>query len=188
MSDPTWLLIVACWLLWGAYWLAMSFRTKRTVERGGFLGYRLVALAAFGALFAVGHLLGLGTRSRLWEAGTVVELLADILVLGGAAFSVWARVTLGRNWSAEVVFKQDHELIRSGPYALVRHPIYTGLLAMALGTAIAYGRALGFALFLALCAAFWWKSRDEERVMRAHFPDEYPAYRDRVHAIVPYLL
>ena len=109
-------------------------------------------------------------------------------MLAGAAFTVWARVTLGRNWSAEVTFKQDHELIESGPYALVRHPIYTGLIAMALGTAINYGRAIGFALLLALCAGVWWKAREEEKIMTAHFADAYTEYRERVPAIIPFVL
>jgi protein-S-isoprenylcysteine O-methyltransferase Ste14 len=72
------------------------------------------------------------------------------MVVAGAAFSVWARITLGRNWSAEVTFKQDHELIESGPYALARHPIYTGGFGMGLGTAMNYGRAIGF---IVLCLA-----------------------------------
>lgn len=188
MSAAAWSAIVGCWIAWAIYWLSMSFRNKRTVERGGFLGYRLVALAVVAALFAAGRLLDVTPRSRLWESGPVLSLAATCLVLAGAAFSVWARVTLGRNWSAEVTFKQGHELIRSGPYSLARHPIYTGMLAMALGTAIAYGRAVGFVLFVALCGAFWWKARAEERLMSSHFPDAYPAYRAEVHAIVPFVL
>jgi protein-S-isoprenylcysteine O-methyltransferase Ste14 len=84
--------------------------------------------------------------------------------------------------------KEGHELIESGPYALVRHPIYTGLLAMGLGTAINYGQALGFALFLGLCGGLWWKLRQEERIMSSHFPDSYADYKSRVHAIIPFLL
>jgi protein-S-isoprenylcysteine O-methyltransferase Ste14 len=114
--------------------------------------------------------------------------VTDCIVVAGAAFTVWARITLGRNWSAEVTFKQDHELIESGPYALARHPIYTGLIVMALGTAINYGRAIGFALLLSLCGGTWWKARQEERVMSNHFPDAYAAYKTRVRAIIPFLL
>jgi len=87
-----------------------------------------------------------------------------------------------------VTFKQDHELIESGPYALVRHPIYTGLIAMALGTAIAYGRAIGFALFIGLCGGLWWKARQEERIMSRYFPDAYAEYKTRVRASIPFVL
>ena len=114
--------------------------TKRTVERGGFIGYRLAALALVVGLVAVGRLAHISPQSELWQRSLALGVASDCIVLAGAAFTVWARITLGRNWSAEVTFKQDHELIESGPYALARHPIYTGLIVMALGTAINYGR------------------------------------------------
>jgi protein-S-isoprenylcysteine O-methyltransferase Ste14 len=87
-----------------------------------------------------------------------------------------------------VAFKQDHELIESGPCALVRHPIYTGLIVMALGTAIGYGRAFGFVVLGALCSGPWWKARQEERIMSRHFPDAYADYKLRVDAIIPFVL
>lgn len=188
MNEFTSLFIGACWVAWGAYWLIMAFTTKRTVERGGSVGYRLVALALFAGVAAIGLLVHVSAQSRLWHTSPAVGVLSDCLVLAGAAFTVWARITLGGNWSAEVTFKQDHDLIESGPYALVRHPIYTGLLLMALGTAIAYGRAIGFALFVSLCGGFWWKARDEERIMSSHFPEAYAEYKTRVRAIVPFVL
>jgi protein-S-isoprenylcysteine O-methyltransferase Ste14 len=87
-----------------------------------------------------------------------------------------------------VTFKQDHELIESGPYALARHPIYTGLIAMALGTAINYGRAIGFVVLVGLCGGAWWKARQEEQIMSRHFPHAYAEYKTRVHAIIPFVL
>ena len=102
----------------------------------------------------IARLLDVSSHSRLWHTTIAVGIVTACVVLAGAAFTVWARVTLGRNWSAEVTFKHDHELIESGPYALARHPIYTGLIVMALGTAVNYGRALGFALLLACARSF----------------------------------
>jgi protein-S-isoprenylcysteine O-methyltransferase Ste14 len=166
----------------------MAFSTKRTVERRGFIGYRVAALIVLACCVAVGELLGVSAQSRLWPTTIAVGALSDCIVLAGAAFTVWARITLGRNWSAEVTFKQDHELIEAGPYALVRHPIYTGLIAMALGTAVNYGRAIGFALLLSICASVWWKARLEEQIMRRHFPDAYGEYKARVRAIIPFVL
>ena len=188
MSDLTWLLIGCCWAAWLLYWLAMARSNKRTVERGGFVGYRLVAVLVVIALVEVGRLLHVHPQSRLWQSSLALGIVGDCLVLAGAAFTVWARVTLGRNWSAEVTFKQDHELIESGPYALVRHPIYTGLILMALGTAITYGRAIGFVLLLALCGGLWWKATQEERIMSRHFPEAYAGYKARVRAIVPFVV
>jgi protein-S-isoprenylcysteine O-methyltransferase Ste14 len=188
MTRWSGILIGACWLAWLLYWLAMAIRTKPTIERGGLLGYRLVAIVLIVALVTVGRLVGVSAQSYLWHTSLALGIVSVCIVLVGAAFTVWARVTLGRNWSAEVTFKQDHELIESGPYALVRHPIYTGLIAMALGTAINYGRAIGFAVFVGLCGSLWWKARQEERIMASHFPGAYADYRARVHAIVPFVL
>lgn len=166
----------------------MAFTTKRTVERGGFVGYRLVACVLIIGWTLAARLAHVSPQSQLWRMSLVVEVLGACMVLAGAAFTVWARVTLGRNWSAEVTFKEDHELIESGPYALVRHPIYTGLILMVLGTAIDYGRIVGFALCLTLCGGLWWKARQEERIMSSHFPDAYADYKRHVRAIVPFLL
>jgi protein-S-isoprenylcysteine O-methyltransferase Ste14 len=188
MTDSTWLFIECCWIAWAVYWVIMAFTTKRTVERRGFIGYRLVALIIIVGWVAIGRLLHVSSQSQLWHTTLALGAVTDCIVLAGAAFTVWARITLGRNWSAEVTFKQDHELIESGPYALARHPIYTGLIVMALGTAVNYGRTFGFALLFALCAGLWWKARQEEWIMSRHFPDAYAAYKMRVHAIIPFVL
>jgi protein-S-isoprenylcysteine O-methyltransferase Ste14 len=188
MNDWPSLCIGFCWLAWVIYWVAMAFATKHTIERGSFFGYRLVAIVPLIVWTLAARLAHVSTQSHLWHTPPALGALSAALVIGGAAFTVWARVTLGRNWSAEVTFKEDHELIESGPYALARHPIYTGLIAMALGTAIDYGRAIGFVLCVSLCCGLWWKARAEERIMSTHFPDAYADYRRHVHAIVPYLL
>jgi protein-S-isoprenylcysteine O-methyltransferase Ste14 len=189
-EHVTWTLsfIGLCWAGWLAYWLAMAFANKRTVERAGFVGYRVVAIVAFAACAVVGRALNVSAQSRAWHTPLALALACDAIVVAGLAFTVWARIVLGRNWSAEVTFKEGHELIETGPYRLVRHPIYTGLIAMALGTTLAYGRAVGFALLVALCAALWSKARTEERVMIEHFADSYAEYRRRTHAIVPFVL
>ena len=188
MAGPTWVIIQCCWIAWVAYWVAMAFSTKRTVERGGFLGYRLAALLVFAGCIAIGRLLHLSSRIQLWHTTLALGVVTVCIVVAGAAITVWARITLGRNWSGEVTFKQDHELIESGPYAFARHPIYTGLIIMAMGTAINYGRPIGFALLATLCGGVWWKVRQEEQIMSKHFPHAYAKYRTRVHAIVPFVL
>jgi len=188
MNDSTWLFIECCWTAWVVYWVIMAFATKRTIERGSFIGYRVVVGILLVGSFAAGRILHVSSQSQLWQTTLAFGVVTDIMVVAGAAFTVWARITLGRNWSAEVTFKQDHELIESGPYALARHPIYTGLIVMALGTAINYGRAIGFALLLALCGGLWWKARQEEQIMSRHFPDAYAEYKTRVRAIIPFVL
>jgi protein-S-isoprenylcysteine O-methyltransferase Ste14 len=188
MSGATRAVIAGIWIVWLAYWLLAAFATKRTVERGDLFGYRLVALVLVVALLAVFGLFGLAPESVIWNTPAAVAIACVCVVAAGAAFAVWARIVLGRNWSAEVTFKQGHELIESGPYALVRHPIYTGLLTMGLGTAIDYGRPSGIALLVGLSGAFWVKARQEEKIMELHFPTAYAEYKARVPAIIPFLM
>jgi len=187
MTHSTLVFIAGCWVAWLLCWVIMAFRTKRTVERGSFLAYRVVAGLVFVGLVVLARLLHVSAQSRVWHTPFALGVATDCIVAAGAAFSVWARIALGRNWSAEVTFKDDHELIESGPYALARHPIYTGLLAMVLGTALDYGRTIGFGLVLTICAGLWWKVRQEEWIMSRHFPDTYAAYKARVPAIIPFV-
>ena len=116
-------------------------------------------------------------------------LLAGLaLTIAGLALALWARVTLGGNWSGIVTFKENHELIRNGPYGHVRHPIYSAILLMVLGSALAIG-TLGALVGLPLIGlGVWLKLRQEEALMTEHFPIEYPSYRSRVRALIPGLL
>jgi protein-S-isoprenylcysteine O-methyltransferase Ste14 len=121
---------------------------------------------------------------RVLPRGNGPLLVGAVLVAAGLAFAIWARRHLGRNWSSSVVLKQDHALIRSGPYRWVRHPIYTGILLALLGTAVTIGElraAIGFALFV---VSFVLKSRAEEKWMREVFP-EYEQYRGNTAALIP---
>ncbi|MGB8341187.1 MAG: isoprenylcysteine carboxylmethyltransferase family protein, partial [Chthoniobacterales bacterium] len=112
----------------------------------------------------------------------------SILCICGVGFCFWARAVLGRNWSGTVTLKENHELIVRGPYRLVRHPIYTGLLAMVVATAIQLGHLGGIIGLALIFVSFWIKSSHEEEVMRKQFPDQYPAYRERVKRIIPFIL
>jgi len=97
-------------------------------------------------------------------------------------------VHLGRNWSRSVTIKQDHQLIVTGPYAIARHPIYTGILTGFLGTAIATTQARGLLAFVLVFLVLWFKLRMEEEWMRNQFGDTYASYSKRVAALVPFLL
>ena len=103
----------------------------------------------------------------------------------GLGFTVWARLYLGSNWSRSVTIKQGHELITGGPYGLVRHPIYTGLLTGFLGTAIAIAQVRGLVAFALIFSVLWLKLRLEERWMRLQFGSAYEQYARRVRALVP---
>jgi protein-S-isoprenylcysteine O-methyltransferase Ste14 len=126
--------------------------------------------------------LALTSHTDLARAGGAVVCVIGLLV------AIWSRRTLAGNWSSNVTFKQGHELITAGPYRFVRHPIYTGILLMCFGSATANGRLQAWLGFLILCIGFWIKLQQEESLMLRHFPDEYPSYRKRVKALVPFLI
>jgi protein-S-isoprenylcysteine O-methyltransferase Ste14 len=110
------------------------------------------------------------------------------LVVAGLGFTVWARLVLGRNWSGVVTLKDNHTLIRSGPYGLVRHPIYTGLLLALIGSAMTRGEWRGFLGLALVAAAFLRKIAIEERWLAEQFPADYARYRQEVPALIPRLI
>jgi protein-S-isoprenylcysteine O-methyltransferase Ste14 len=109
------------------------------------------------------------------------------LGFAGLAFCLWARVTIAANWSSDVQLKRGHELIVAGPYAHVRHPIYTGLLMMFAGTALAVGEWRAALAVAVAAAAFWLKLRREEALMRRQFGEAYAQYASRVPALIPFV-
>ena len=181
--DPFRLVISLCWAAFLVTWMVAALFVKRTVERSP--GWaRMVALAVLVAIYVIARPIP-ALRRELWPLTPGVGLVAALLTLLGLAIALWARVVLGGNWSGTIAFKQDHELIQRGPYAWVRHPIYTGLLLMTLGTAIESTRLAGFIFLGVLFAVLALKARAEEQLMLNHFPDAYEAYRRRVKALVP---
>ncbi|MGH8133502.1 MAG: methyltransferase family protein [Steroidobacteraceae bacterium] len=181
-------LILALWCAWALYWMvaALGSKTSRRRESRGSRLAHVVPLLVGGLLIAWRDVPWHWLRLRLWPRSPAPYWIGMALLVAGLAFAVWARVHLGRNWSGSVTVKEGHELIRSGPYGYVRHPIYTGLLLAVLGTAIASGTAraaLGLAI---IAAALVRKLRAEETFMRETFPQEYPRYCEQVPALIPF--
>jgi protein-S-isoprenylcysteine O-methyltransferase Ste14 len=128
----------------------------------------------------------LGDRVLPESAPFLAPALA--ITVGGLALALWARVTLGRNWSGIVTFKENHELIRHGPYGHVRHPIYSALLMMVVGSVLAIGTLGALVGIPPIGLGVWLKARQEEALMTQHFPSEYASYRSQVSALIPGLL
>ena len=171
-------------------WVAASFKSHKTIRTQSprsRLAQSAMVLAAFVLLFTPRF----RTSALSWRFvpdSALTGLIGFILTLAGGAFAVWGRLTLGKIWSARVTIKENHKLVRTGPYALVRHPIYAGGLLALLGTAIVVGELRGLvAVFLAL-TGWWFKSRLEEAVMLEHFDVEYLDYKKKVKALVPFIL
>jgi protein-S-isoprenylcysteine O-methyltransferase Ste14 len=183
-------IIPACWILFCVIWLLAAASTKRSIYRESGaqrLRYWILLVLAF-LLLTKRYRLPYPLHVRIISSTDAVQWMAAILCLLGLAFCVWARATLGRNWSGTITLKEGHELIERGPYRFVRHPIYTGLLAMFFATAIAYGHLGGFVAVVLAFASFWIKLKEEENLMLQQFPDQYRSYQQRVKCIIPFVL
>lgn len=174
------------WLAWLTSWGLASWWTAKTVVRQS-----SASRLAHGVLIWIGAML-LFMRPRpglLWVAlfpASAGTMWAGVAVCAaGLAYTWWARVHLGRNWSGTVTLKQDHALIRTGPYALTRHPIYTGLLLALIGSALTRDSLAGLVGLAFLLAGIVVKIRQEEALLGGHFGPAYDAYRAEVPALVP---
>lgn len=116
----------------------------------------------------------------------LVSIFGLILTVSGMSILIWGRHTLGKNWSQTVSAKTDHELVTSGPYRWIRHPMYTGGIVACLGSAIAVGGPFVFLLLL-LTPLFLWRVGAEDKLMEEQFPAEYPEYKSRTKALIPFV-
>jgi|SRR5579871_3567776 len=184
-------LFAVIWIAWAVLWIVMSRSAKEAAQSEGatsrlsHVGPLLVAayLLAAPLPLPVPPLHGRFVPLAIWPPA-----LGAALGFAGLAFCAWARVTIAANWSSDVQLKHDHELIVAGPYALVRHPIYTGLLMMFAGTALAVGEWRAALAVVVAAGAFWRKLGIEEGVMRRQFGDAYALYAQRTPALIPFVL
>ena len=190
MPDAPVAWIAGLWLGWAAFWIVAAVGAKASARREP-MRSRLLHLVplALAVLLLWGPAIGPAwLQARVVAAARWPLWTGAALVAAGLLFTVWARVHLGRNWSGIVTLKHDHELVTSGPYAIVRHPIYSGLLLAFIGSAIANGEWRGLVAVVVVAAALWRKLRLEERWMGEQFGTAYERYRRRVSALVPLVL
>lgn len=186
MTIYNWLLI-ACWAVFVIYWVVSSFSTKRTAKSNflrGFLWRITITALAVVLIAAFNH----GTLPPI-EAGPVPPMLGLIsvaLTAAGVAFAVWARYYLGSNWGMPGDIKQGADLVTTGPYAYVRHPIYTGVIIAILGSVLIGGWPW-LVVFIAASGYFIYSAHQEEKVMAATFPESYPAYKAHTKMLIPYV-
>ena len=178
------------WLAFVVIWVIGAAKIKRAERRvAGWPRLLQVALTAAGAVLLFDPAMNTGILGvRCLPPSAIFGDLGAAITAGGLAFAVWARFVLGRNWSSQITLKQEHELIQSGPYRLVRHPIYSGVLLALLGTAIYIGELRGFIAFPLFVAGWWLKARVEESLLLEHFGEPYRDYQRKVKAIVPFVV
>jgi len=183
------IILIFCWVLFLLYWGITALSVKKAkVTQGvqGMLWHQIQIAVSF--LLLAGIIPLWPFNQVVWSHSALTDGGGAFLGVVGVAVAIWARRTLAGNWSSSVTFKHDHQLIVNGPYGWVRHPIYTGILLMMLGTALSLGRLdsiLGFVL-----RYFYYvfsKIKTEENILTQHFSKAYPAYQKRTKALIPFL-
>jgi protein-S-isoprenylcysteine O-methyltransferase Ste14 len=181
--------INAAWLTVAVVWLAGAFTTKKTVRmlpsRPSFVYVTLPLFLSF--LLFTGHMRHGFLASRFLPMSPAAAYAGLVLTIAGCTFTIWSRFYLGSNWSARPTIKEGHTLIRSGPYGLVRHPIYTGIILAMLGTAIYIGEIRGLLGAVVALIALKAKSRFEESLMTEQFGPEYVNYKHQVKSLIPFV-
>lgn len=175
-------IILACWAVFIAYWMISAATAKRTV--GGVwqgMGIRFVIVLVM--LIVLRH----EVASVLYQSPSAADATIGVVVcVGGLAFAIWARAHLGRNWGMPRAVKENAELVTSGPYAFVRHPIYTGMLVALVGSAFVVGWSW-LLLPAVLGVYFIYSALLEEKLMLRTFPDSYPTYKARTKMLIPFV-
>ena len=178
------------WIVFVVFWLLAAFVQKRNVRRQP-VGSRLIQVSIIALVlspfFFESRRVGFLYR-HLYPNLLVVQYFGLLLLLLGFGFAVWARIVLGRNWSGIVTVKENHTLITRGPYAWVRHPIYTGILLALLGTGITLGTFLNLLEVPVVAFALWLKLRTEEKFMFETFGEQYTVYCRQVKALIPHVI
>jgi len=174
------------------FWILSSFSIKRDVKSSPWRRFAwlriVVVLVILSALWAKSSLGVLTQRWGIMQAvspNTSLVFIGALSCLLGVSYAIWARVHLGRNWSPIPNVKEGHELVTSGPYRVVRHPIYTGIILATLGTGLAIH--LWLIIFFIMTLNFIWRVKVEEALMIRQFPDQYPEYKKRTWILIPYI-
>jgi protein-S-isoprenylcysteine O-methyltransferase Ste14 len=175
------------WLAWILYWFGSALGVRKTVrteplwQRMSTLVTMILAVILLGLVdsrFAL-------VTARFVPDTEIVRWIGMLLTIGGLGFTVWARIHLGQFWSARVGLKENHELIQSGPYAWVRHPIYSGLLMAVIGSAVVVGEYRALLAVALVWMGLMLKARREEKLLSQTFGEAFAHYRERTGALVP---
>jgi protein-S-isoprenylcysteine O-methyltransferase Ste14 len=182
-------LIEVPWIVFVAYWAISAFRTRRTVRKESFAsryGVLVLEILGFVLLFSDAAEVGILGR-RVMERSYALAITGVALTWIGIATALWARYHLGQYWSARITLKEDHQLIRTGPYARMRHPIYSGIELAAIGSALAIDQwrcVIGVGLIM---LGYWIKARKEEAMLSAQFGDAFAEHCRHTGFLIPRL-
>ncbi len=190
MAGPYWAIISGCWVVFWTYW-TVSARRAHTPKRRASLTFTILNTALLYAGFVlvlVGRINIEPLALRFTSEVAYLDMAGTALAVAGVALAIWSRRVLGTNWSGAVRITEGQHLIRTGPYAVVRNPIYTGIALSVLGTALVAGTIGGLLGFALVVASLWQKGRMEEQFLLTEFGEEYAAYQREVKFMIPFIV
>ncbi len=173
------------WLLMTIYWL-ITAKTNCQTRFSSEL-FSLAKLIGSGLVVYLPLLIGGLISAKLYPNNLWMDSVGIVICLLGVGLAVWARSVLGKNWSGRVMLQKEHHLITEGPYNLVRHPIYFGVLMAMFGSSLVIGQIFGLAYFIFSAFGLWIKSGQEEALLTTQFPNDYLQYKQKVKMLLPYL-
>lgn len=180
--------IIGCWIVFWLYWLISAFEAKKNAPLNfkRFAGIRIVLLLSVIILFRFLNVGNYSFQNRLTTHNELVLTIGFVIFLLGLLTAIWARIYLGKNWGMPMSKKQSPELVTSGPYRYIRHPIYTGILLATLGSSIA-SSIFWLIYFVVAGVYFIYSAVEEEKLMMKQFPKVYPSYKSRTKMLVPFI-
>ena len=188
MAASAFVLARDLWVLFGVYWLVAALKRKQTKKRessGQRLAYVVPLILAF-ILLAEPWMSRGWLGARLFPFSETAAWIGLALVAAGVALAFWARWHLGANWSGSVTLKEGHELIRTGPYRAIRHPIYTAILLAIAGSAVQLGEVRGALAWVVAWSSFYVKARREEDFLKQEFGEGFEAHARNTGMFLPH--
>lgn len=173
------------WLVMILYWgIAVKIRSQTSFKSELIPLLKLIgsALVIYLPLITGGWF-----AKSFYRNNPLVNSMSVLLCMTGVSLAIWARYTLGKNWSGRVMVQQEHRLTQEGPYRLIRHPIYSGVLLAMMGTAMLLGFFFSFIYLILSVFGLLRKSKQEEELLISQFPNQYPEYQKRTKILIPYV-
>jgi protein-S-isoprenylcysteine O-methyltransferase Ste14 len=180
--------IILCWVVFWLYWFISAFGSKKkiTSNYGRFMGVRIFLIVLLLVLIRFLNVQNYSFQNRVVTSNVLIQTGGIIIILLGLLLAIWARLYLGKNWGMPMSQKQNPELVTTGPYHYIRHPIYTGILLAMLGSCLA-GSIFWLTVLVITGIYFVYSAVMEEKIMTEQFPKAYPAYKSKTKMLIPFI-
>jgi protein-S-isoprenylcysteine O-methyltransferase Ste14 len=181
--------IILCWIVFWLYWFIAAFNSKKSTTSTymRFMKIRIAFIVLAFILFRYLNVQNYSFQNRLVTSNELVQTVGFVIFLSGLLLAIWARLYLGKNWGMPMSQKQNPELVTSGPYHYIRHPIYSGILLAMLGSSLA-GSLFWLTVFAITGIYFIYCALMEEKIMTEQFPKVYPTYKAKSKMLIPFIL